>query len=799
MYHLLAQFILRMRLPILGVIALVSLVSLGLVPRLGFNFTPQQLFRSADNSHEYREVFAERFGREDNLVVVLVEGPDVFSSEVMTTLRDMTYELRLVEGVKDAQSIATIAVPRPGEFPGSMSTEPLLGDLEASAGAEGLSRPVRGPPIDSESLTALAELARSEPLIASRLVSDDGTLAPILVWIDESIQDITDISVVVRALQKTFDDYPLPPDYAYATGGVPSLRVEIVDSLRREQLTFVPFTGLIYFLVLLLLFRRPAGYLLPLGTVAIALVTTVAVMVLTDYPINIINNVLPMLVFVIGISDSIHMLTRQAEEIEGGRSHGEAIIAMVRHTGVACLLTTGTTAVGFLSLTTARTEILQNFGWQAAMGVMFAYLATLFFLPAALTFLQPARRILTDEEGRRKRIPLLELGLMRMGRIVLKHPWTVVTLSLVLTGLAAYSGSKVPVDTTLLEVFTEKHPNYISTKTIEAKLGGFLPVEVSLEADEFDRFKDPDLFAKLHALQQFAARQPEVLSSESLVDYHQAARAALLGDPNERDVLPESREQIEQIHLLLTDAPDSREGVGRFITGDFRNARVLIRVGDVGARALLGMSTGLEETLAELFPEDSGVRYHITGDAYVASAALDSFIRDLGMSLVLAIGIIFVMMILVFRSLTFGLLSLLPNCMPLILTIGYMSLVGIDLNTTTIIIFAISLGIAVDDSIHFFARFKEELPLHDDVGEAILATYFGAGRAILLTSALLLTGLAILTLSSFLPTRQFGLLTGMTIAGAIIADLILLPALLYLVYGRKRKAPQSAAPREQLS
>jgi predicted RND superfamily exporter protein len=272
------------------------------------------------------------------------------------------------------------------------------------------------------------------------------------------------------------------------------------------------------------------------------------------------------------------------------------------------------------------------------------------------------------------------------------------------------------------------------------------------------------------------------LSTQSIVDFHQSARAALLGDPVERDQMPDSREQIEQLHLLIAGAPDEPAGVNRFVTSDFRNARLLLRVSDVGAKAQLKLAKRLEDRLDEAFGEVATVDYRLTGDAYVASVALDSFIRDLFYSLLVAFGIIFVMMTFVFRSLKLGLISMLPNTIPLVLTFGYMGLMGINLNTTTIIIFAISLGLAVDDTIHFLARFREEIDRRDTAKEAILYTYYGAGRAILLTSVLLVTGLAVLLLSDFVPTRQFGILTSITIGGAVFGDLILLPSLLYLLY-----------------
>lgn len=210
-----------------------------------------------------------------------------------------------------------------------------------------------------------------------------------------------------------------------------------------------------------------------------------------------------------------------------------------------------------------------------------------------------------------------------------------------------------------------------------------------------------------------------------------------------------------------------------------------MRVSDVGAKAQLDLAKRLQGKLDEVLADVKGVDYRLTGDAYVASVALDSFIRDLFYSLLVAIVIIFGMMTVVFRSLKLGLISMIPNMIPLVMTFGYMGLMGINLNTTTIIIFAISLGLAVDDTIHFLARFREELHRRDNIRDTILYTYYGAGRAILLTSVMLVIGLSVVLTSDFIPTRHFGILTSVTIGGAVFGDLILLPSLLYLLYGGK--------------
>jgi hydrophobe/amphiphile efflux-3 (HAE3) family protein len=606
-----------------------------------------------------------------------------------------------------------------------------------------------------------------------------------LTWLDDDIQRVADLKAALSSIRGRVDAHPLPDDYAYGYGGVPELRVEIIESLRSDQYLFIPLTGLIFLIVLAYLFRRPSGMVLPLAIVFMAVVSTVAVMVWTGSAINIVNNVLPLLIFIIGIADSVHLLTRQAEEIQAGATPIEAIKAMIEHTGFACLMTSTTTAVGFVSLFTANTRILQNFAWQAAVGVMFAYMFTLFLLPAALSYMRPVERRADRQTDDPEEAPLLERWILEAAEWILDRPVPVIVAGLIFCGGAGYLASKVEVNTTLLEVFHRDHPSYESTKMIEEKFGGFLPMEVSLESSTSGRFKDPTLYRKLHELQTSVARYEPVLSTQSLVDFHQSARAALLNQPEARSEMPTSRAQIQQLHLLVAGSPDASNGPNQFVTQDFSQVRLLLRVRDVGAKRQLRLAEQVREDLRRIFGETSDVSWTITGDAYVASAALESFIYDLLYSLLFAGVIIFLLMTFMFRSVQIGLLSMIPNALPLIITFGYMGLQGINLNSTTVIIFAIGLGLAVDDTIHVLARFREERDTHDSIREAILDTYFGAGRAIVLTSILLIAGMSVVLWSDFIPTRQFGTLITITVFGAILGDLILLPPVLYLIFRDK--------------
>ena len=770
-----------------------------MLPWLQFDFTPQQLFASKKSFGTARDAIAQRFGREDNLYLIIVESASdtIYTPQVLDYLHSLTLGLRRIERARSADSITTFALPRASD--GALTTRPVFEERMQAQGRDWLD-PGEAK-FDAETAQRLASVAKGEPLLQGRLVDQGGKRGVVFARIDDEIQSASDFEAFDQKVSQLLEALPPPPQVARIDqGGIPRVRAEIMESLKSEQITFVPITGTVYILVLLFLFRRPAGALIPLGTVALAAAYTVAMMVLTESPINIVNNVLITLIFIIGISDSVHMLTRQAEELELGRDKEGALKAMIEHTGLACLLTSATTAIGFVSLLAADAAILKDFGWQAAAGVMFAYVTTLLFLPPALSFLRPVRRTKSGMSAPGRvdlsrplgaESPWLERGLVGLGRMVLGRPKAFIVGCLAVTAGFVALSTRVDVDAKLLEVYDKGHPTYRTTRMLEESFGGFLPVDISISHPEPDHFKSPEAFAHVKEFQDFAMTRPGFLASQSMVDFHQAARVALFGDQAQREVMPDSRAQIEQIQLLIEGPPDSRDGVRAFVNPRFDNARVLLRVADFGAKKMIVESEALGQKLDELFPPEQGYEVIIGGDAYVGSLALDSFIRDLLSSLMLASVIIFLMMTVVFRSIKMGLISVVPNLTPLMVTFGYMGATGVNLNTTTVIIFAISLGLAVDDTIHFLARFKEELPQHDTVYEALLYTYYGAGRAILLTSVLLLAGLGVLTMSTFIPTQQFGKLTAFTILGAVFGDLLLLPPILLLAY---RKRPPVSPP-----
>ena len=773
----------RWRWWVLGAYALVTIGSLCVAPFLEFNFTPQAILRADEELHAISEEIKDTFGHEHNIVLIGLRATgegDVLTPAALEWQRRATIGLRPAQAAGEVEepaatlsrtvlavdSLATVGIPRETpDAPGTLDTTPLVSRAQAV-----------GDGVPDEARYAL----REAPLVTGQLITRDFRLVAVAVRLKPDVQDIHDVKAAVGAVRAWTEANPPPPGYEVLFSGVPNLRVQVVDDLRSEQLTQLPITGAVFMIVLFVLFRRPSGVLLPLIAAGVAILWTVAAMVLLGQHIHVINTMLPTLLFVIGMSDCVHIVTRYAEEHRLTPSDPSAALnRTIEHMGLACLLTSGTTAIGFLSLVVARSELLRSFGWQAALGCMLLYVSVILFLGTTLPLLRPAKRgaLESDTPG------LIEKLVDRMARVVTS--WPRLTLALTLSTMVAciVIGLGVHIDSYLMETYGEGHEQVRNMRVFEEGLGGFLPVEIEVTAPTPGAFRDPAYYRRIAALQDYARGEDGVLLARSYVDFHQELRANLTGDPAQRTVLPaeddNGRRQIFQIQEVIGNGPSL--GFDAFMAGKFDRARILLRVEDIGSRRMLALVGRLQSKADAIFA-GTGARVRFGGEAYVGSSGIDVFIRDLAYSLLAAVVVIFLLMGLLFRSVRLGLISVLPNIGPLVATIGYIGVRGYDLNVTNVVIFAVGLGLAVNDTIHFLTRFREELAVDPDVRNAILKAFRGAGRAIVLTTVLLVLGLGVLLTSQFVPSQRFAELVSVTLAGALVGDLLVLPAMLMLFW-----------------
>lgn len=778
----LAEAVTGKRALVLGGLALVVAAFASQIPRIRADFTPQDLFTSIDGQDQIMADFQASFGSTDNVLLLLVQADDVLALEPLQYLHDLSRFARAAPFTERAESITVSPIPRSARLNPNAETEParpltlpggipLPGVHFPDIGRPELDSIVDGELVTSDESAELRDALARSPLLQRRLVSIDFDLATVAVFLDPSLTRIQEFRTAVQSFRDWIAAHPPPDGVAVNIAGLPFVRTVVVERFRTDQTVIVPLAMLACMVILLFTIRWTPGVVLPLVAVGISAVIVVGGMGLVGEPINIINNIVPALIIIIGISNSIHLVARFREELRAGSDQLQATRYTVRSMAVACFLTSLTTAIGFASLLVSRTELLQRFGVTAAIGVMVSYVVTITFLPALFTLVKrPSRDTSGAVAG------AIERGVAALTRAILAHP------GVVLVGAAAVLAASIwvsvegsVVDNSVFDQFDERDEIVQTTRLLERELEGVMPLEISLQSDDPTLFVSANFLNQIDDFTRWLRDREGVLSVSSYPEYLHEAWALLQGEPERRTSPFESDAFVGLLMRMIESAP--KNPIAPFITADRAHARLGLRLADVGAQATIALG---DEILAEAARRFAGepVTVALTGDAYVNARGLDAVIDDLVGSLGLAVVIIFGFLALLFRSVRLGLLSVPPNVIPLLVTLAYMALRGIQLNTATAMIFSISIGLAVDATIHVMARFREEAQGRTHLDEALVGAARGAGRAIVITCVMLIVGFSVMLISSFVPVRRFGELIAVTAFGTLLGNLIVLPALL---------------------
>lgn len=781
---------------VLLAVALLTATALLWLPRTSADFTPSDLFASFEGQADLEAEVRERFGALDNVVVVLVQGEDVLSLEALQWQHSVNLALNAVPQVESVVGLTTVPLPRLIEVAVAPQEE-SSGQLRELAGAIGRrlsggdaspSAPdpaptstrlesrtapaVTGEVVSQDAADTLRHALPNAPLLQGRLVSDSGELAILAVTLSRDMTRAADLQAAVSSIADTLRTRPPPEGYTVALSGLPAIRMVVVERMRADQAVLLPASVLVCLLLLFAAFRWWPALVLPLLSVSVGTLWLVGGMAMVGEPFNIINNIVPMMMVIIGISNAIHVISRFGEETRLGHPVPEATWRAISAMLVACFLTSITTAVGFASLAVSETPILARFGLTAGAGVMLVYVSTMLVLAATLRYLPaPGERTLIAESGRIEALASAVAGWSA------RHARTIAPLALLLFVASTACIALIRVDSAVLDQFHDRDPIAQTSRLIEAELGGIRPLDILIRVEDPTLWENPEWAHTLERLADQAAELEVVLDATTHYDLLRQARVMLRRDPALRYTAWTAAD-LRSTHAVASET--ATHALMGYLAADRHSARIQLRVADAGAKATLEAGRVLEAHLEDELAPFEGVEWHLTGDAWTGSLGLRLVIEDLVSSLLLAFLIIFGFLAVLLRSLRLGLLSILPNVLPLALTVAWMAMRGIQLNTATAIIFSISIGMAVDGTIHMLVRYREERSRAGDARAAILASARGTGRAILLTCVSLALGFGVMLLSGFLPVQRFGELISITVLGVLLSTMLVLPALMQL-------------------
>jgi len=792
-----------------GVILVVSLlVSLAFgvqLRHLKSDSSPDALVSSVPGQAEVEAKYRHHFQPRGTELLVLLSASDVTGFEEMRAQVRLAAKIEALASVSSLQSISRLSLFAKSadreELSGSeasLPTEiervmPLLREVAAGdpgsfpGGPRQVAMRMRAASVEpfadgargrEEHRQFRAALLGTRWVVPS-LLSRDRSVTPLVVRFDEDVVfDQSSKMAALAAVREVVESSSFPKGMSVEFAGVPALRAEILRKLEKDRLTLNPAMMIVCLLILGFTFRWWAAVIAPLLAVGIAALSVVGTMASLGQPLTILTNIIPPLLIIVGLSDSVHLLGRYFEELKVSADRVLAGRRAARAMLVACFLTSLTTAVGFASLATAETPELAKFGLAAAGGVVIAYFATVLFVPAMVTKIQSPAALTS---GRASRVGWLERAIFATTRSILRRAKFVAWASLLSALALAYGATLVTADARLLDAFEEGEPVTRVTRKVEEKLGGIRTLDVLLSSSDASLL-EPKSIHGIEDIVEKMVEKSEVLVGLSHVNLLRAVREAATGDAKSREMEFASQEHAGAL-LKLSESQQSSKN--QWISKDGRSARLSFQFKDVGIVATLRVIRELEDEIRrKLGP---GVKFDFLGEAYTGSVGRAHVLRDLLSGLGLALVAIFVLLGVLFRSFKMAVVAIPPNVIPLLATGAYMMVRGIQLNMATVITFSIGIGLAVDDTVHVVARFREESQKISSVRVALLRAARGTGRAIVITAASLSLGFGVLLLSEFVSVRQFGELISVTVLNCLVGALVVQPALLALFF-RKRAA-----------
>lgn len=722
----------RRRPAVAALLAVITAVALFGLTRATYDDVPRSMFRADDEDFaRLDEVFAE-FGTDDNDCLIVLEADDWFRPGAIEALRAIVADARAVDGVEGVTSLL---------------------DLPAADLASGPRMLIPPGPLETlgqDDWDALRRAALAHPLAGGHLLSADGQTTLVVARLAGTDLPIEELAPPVRALEAAARARAGAAGLRARQTGIPALRVQIFESLPREALRIDLLAAIAGFAIAWWSFRRPGPVLLACSGPMLGALWTAGAFGLVGLPFDLLNTYVPAIAMVIGFTDAMHLVIDVRRSQEAGLAPLRAARDAIRHLTLPCGLTSLTTAVGFGSLAVARVDGIRNFGIGASVGVVLTFAAVILTVPLAASTLQ------LDGPRHEERLSGPWAG--GVERLVLARPGLVATFgSLVTAGLVVLCFGLRP-ENRLSEATPRDEESVQALMHVDRVLGGTLPVLVLVEWEPELEFASPDVQGALREVADWIEADPLTSAPLSALDL-----LALIGDgapPAAIGLVPE----------------DVR---ARFLRLDQRRALIRARAPDAGSDRFGPMVDALRAELVAVEAAHPGVHLALTGTGVVADENLNRMIGDLARGLGLAAVVIFGVMTLALRSIRLGLVSVVPNVLPLAAVGASLVIAGVPLQMSSAIVFTICLGIAVDDTIHVLVRFQRERATGGgDPREAVRRTMRAVAPALVITTAVLVAGFGCLLVADIPTFRSFGALGVLGFLVAIVGDLVFLPALL---------------------
>ncbi|TLX77134.1 RND family transporter [Labilibacter sediminis] len=724
--------------------------------QMSYQYAP--LLPEDDPAYLEYEAFEEVFGNEGNLMVIGIKDKDFFRLNNYRNWINFSKGIDSIKGVSSVFSVSEAYDLIKNKEKKRFEIEPIFNDQVSS----------------QYELDSLKEHLFSLPFYKGTLYNQESFCYLMAITLDPEILQSPERVELVNKIVEAGDVYTLKSKINIRYSGLPFIRVTTAEMIKKELNMFIFMALGITAVIIFMFFRSFKVVIFSMLVVVIAVIWALGTQALLGFKITILTGMIPPLIIVIGIPNSVFLLNKYHQEY---RKHGNKIKALqrvIRKIGNATFLTNLTTASGFATFIFTSSRILVEFGIIAAINIIGVFILSLLLIPIIFSFLSaPKERHLNHLDNK-----AVNNIVDKLVHISLNHRNTVYITTGAILLLGFIGISMIKTTGYMLDDIPHDDPLYTDLKFFEENFDGLMPMEIMIDTKKPNSVLKTSNLKRMDQLHAEISSHPDISKALSLSEVVKFARQGFYNGNPKYFGIPNNQERNFLLSYVSKSGGEQQNLINTFIDSTKQKTRLSFRMKDVGTTKMSDLNDLVTENLNEIFPKE---RYNtsVTGASVLFFKGTKYLIRNLFVSLFLAVVLIASFMAWMFSSKRMVLVSLIPNLIPLVMTAALMGYFGIPIKPSTILVFSIAFGISVDDTIHYLAKYRQELSETNwSIKAAVVLALKETGVSMIYTSIILFFGFGIFGFSEFGGTVALGILVAVTLLIALLSNLILLPSLL---------------------
>ena len=781
MWQRLGKLVLKFRGPLLILLLLITAVMGFYASKVKMSYEFSKAIPTDNPKYLEYISFKQKFGDDGNMLVTGIQTDSFFTLKNFNAYRELQQQLKKVKYVEDILSIPTSIKLAKDSVTDKLGSQKIFPDIIQT----------------QEELDSAAAEFYNLPFYKNRLYNPESKAYLMGVRINKDVLNSKGRTQIINDVINTVKKFEEKTGSEVHLSGLPLIRTVIADRVQNEMKYFLFGSLLLSTLILALFFRSFSTTMLSLLVVVLGVVWSVGILYLCGYQITLLTALIPCLVVVIGIPNCIYFVNKYHTSYIQSGDKEKSLVDMVSKMGVVTLFCNLTAAIGFAVFALTRSAILKEFGVVAGISIMIIFVISFILLPAALSYLPPPKPSQTKYLNNK----WITGFLLQIEKWVFHHKKIVYGVTAVVLIFAVVGIFKLKSVSFIVDDLPKTDKIYTDIKFFEKHFGGVMPLEIVIDTKKPKGIISPkvDVHAIAAFQDSFLVNQKDIAKPLSVVDgikfFYQAASE---GQGDSTFTLPAFGNPLYDLHKQMTQinarrksnemtASDSATSklMGSFVDSSEQYLRISMSMADIGTQKLPPLLDSIQHKANEIF-DTATYKVQLTGTSITFLEGSRFIVNGLKDSIFWAFILIALCMLYLFKSARILLCSLIPNLIPLVITAGIMGWVGIPLKPSTVLIFSVALGIAVDITIRFLVNYKQELPTYNNnVFETVSATIKNTGLSIVYTALVLIAGFVIFCGSSFGGTKALGWLTSATLLVATLTNLILLPVLLLFFSSKK--------------